>query len=122
MVGQSVSFDTMTGRDLIAGYDTGDFYDEAFVPQPGGGVVPRPHYQELIAQLADLEVSDLCRASDLANRSFLDQGVTFTVYSDQEQGTERVFPFDLIPRLIPPGEWRCIETGLQQRIRALNLF
>jgi uncharacterized circularly permuted ATP-grasp superfamily protein len=107
---------------LVAGYDTGAFYDEVFVPQPDGGVEPRPHYRALVDQLMRLDAGDLRRASDVANRSFLHQGITFTVYSDAEQGTERIFPFDLIPRLIPPDEWRVIESGLTQRIRALNLF
>jgi uncharacterized circularly permuted ATP-grasp superfamily protein len=107
---------------LTRGYDTGGFFDEMFVPQADGGVTPRPHYAPLAAQLAGLDAGDLRHASDLANRSFLHQGITFTVYSDSEHGTERIFPFDLIPRLIPPDEWRVIETGLQQRIKALNLF
>jgi len=110
------------GGPLVAGYETGGFYDEVFVPLAGGGVEPRPHYRALVAQLAQLGAGDLRRASDLANRSFLHQGITFTVYADAEQGTERIFPFDLVPRLIPPAEWQCIESGLQQRITALNLF
>ena len=114
--------ETPPGGPLVAGYETGGFYDEVFVPLPGGGVAPRPHYRALVTDLAELVPADLRRASDLANRSFLHQGVTFTVYSDAEQGTERIFPFDLIPRVIPRDEWHCIETGLQQRIRALNLF
>ena len=108
--------------ELVAGYDTGGYYDEMFVPLASGGVAPRPHYESLFSQLAGLDPADLRRAGELANRSFLHQGITFTVYSDEEQGTERIFPFDLIPRLIPPEEWRIIESGLQQRIRALNLF
>lgn len=93
-----------------------------FAPAPGGGVTPRPHYRALAAHLAHLSAADLRRAGALASRAFLHQGITFTVYSDEERGTERIFPFDLIPRLIPPEEWRLIETGLRQRIRALNLF
>jgi uncharacterized circularly permuted ATP-grasp superfamily protein len=107
---------------LVAGYETGGFYDEMFAPAPGGGVAPRPHYRALCARLAELDAGELRRAGDLANRSFLHQGITFTVYSDAERGTERIFPFDPIPRLIPPDEWRTIESGLRQRIRALNLF
>lgn len=113
---------TIAANPLARDYDTGGFYDEMFVPTAGGKVTPRPHYRPLAAQLAPLDAGDLRHASDLANRSFLHQGITFTVYSDAEHGTERIFPFDLIPRLIPPDEWQLIETGLQQRIRALNLF
>ena len=110
------------GGPLVAGYDPGPFYDEVFTLLPDGCVAPRAHYRALVARLAGIGPGDLRRAGDSANRSFLNQGVTFTVYSDAEQGTERIFPFDLIPRLIPPGEWRLIESGLQQRIQALNLF
>jgi len=114
--------DTIATNPLVRDYDTGGFYDEMFTPGAGGKVAPRPHYRPLAAQIAQLNASDLRHASDLANRSFLHQGITFTVYSDSERGTERIFPFDLIPRLIPPDEWQLIESGLQQRIRALNLF
>jgi uncharacterized circularly permuted ATP-grasp superfamily protein len=111
-----------SGGPLAAGYETGGFYDEIFVPQADGSVLPRPHYAALMARLALLGSGDLRRASDFADLSFLHQGITFTVYSDSDQGAERIFPFDLIPRLIPSHEWRLIESGLKQRIRALNLF
>jgi uncharacterized circularly permuted ATP-grasp superfamily protein len=114
--------ETNHGGPLTEGYDTGGFFDEVFAPLLDGTLAPRPHYQALVAHLARLGPSDLRYASDLASRSFLHQGVTFTVYSDTIQGTERIFPFDPIPRLIPPHEWRLIETGLQQRITALNRF
>ena len=111
------------GGPLAAGYDTGGFYDEVFRAAPdGGGLAPRSHYAALVEHLEDLGPADIRHASDLANRSFLHQGVTFTVYSDTSSGTERIFPFDPIPRLIPPDEWHHIETGLQQRIEALNRF
>ena len=112
---------TISGGALVADYATGGFYDEMFARE-GDGVTPRPHYRSLAAHLAGLQASDLRHAGDVANRSFLHQGITFTVYSDADQGTERIFPFDLIPRLIPPDEWAIIESGLQQRIKALNLF
>jgi len=66
--------------------------------------------------LEDLEQKR--RAVDLA---FMRQGITFNVYGDS-QGAERIFPFDLLPRIIPAGEWEQIERGLVQRITALNLF
>ncbi|MCA9880380.1 MAG: circularly permuted type 2 ATP-grasp protein, partial [Thermomicrobiales bacterium] len=113
--------DTISAGPLLHGYDPGPFYDEMFAVK-GGQITPRPHYQALVQHLVELKPEDLARASELANRSFLHQGITFTVYSDAEQGTERIFPFDLIPRLIPASEWELIERGLQQRIRALNLF
>ncbi len=115
---------TQTSRGgLLAGrYETDGFYDEAFAALPGGEVEPRPHYRAIIDQLSRMSVDDIRTASDIANLSFLHQGVTFTVYSDTSQGTERIFPFDLIPRLIPASEWREIERGLTQRITALNQF
>ncbi len=107
---------------LRNGYDPGGFYDEAFERDPAGGVTPRPHYDEVIAQIAAMEGSDLRRAAELANRSFLHRGVTFTVYSEGEQGAERILPFDPIPRILPAEEWAIVESGLRQRIRALNMF
>jgi len=112
----------VSGGALVADYATGGFYDEMFVPRADGGVEPRPHYRALVERLSEIDAGALRRASDLANRSFLHQGITFTVYSDDAQGTERIFPFDLIPRLIPASEWRIIDEGLRQRIRALNMF
>ena len=110
-----------SGGPLAEGYRTDGFYDEVFQDTPGG-LAPRPHYQALVAHLAELGPADLRYACDLANRSFLHQGVTFTVYSDTAQGTERIFPFDPSPRLIPPDEWQGIDAGLQQRITALDRF
>ena len=61
------------------------------------------------------------RGAGAVDAAFLRQGITFTVYSD-EQGTERIFPFDLMPRIIPNSEWTMIESGLIQRMKALNMF
>lgn len=107
---------------LYAGYDAGGFYDEVFAREPDGRLRTRAHYQPLVEQLDRLSAHDLHIAGEMANLQFLTQGITFTVYSDNDQGTERIFPFDLIPRLIPAAEWRIIESGLQQRITALNRF
>ncbi len=105
----------MTG--LFSSYKVEEFFDEMF-SAPG---VARPHYRRLLAQLGTMEAADFERKRNLAATSFLQQGVTFTVYND-DQGTERIFPFDLIPRIIPAREWDLIERGLIQRITALNLF
>ena len=113
---------TVPGGALVANYSTRGYYDEMFITAPDGRVVPRPHYAALFERLTEVDAGALRRASDLANRSFLHQGITFTFYSDESQWTERIFPFDLIPRLIPADEWSLIESGLRQRIRALNLF
>ena len=92
-------------------------YDEMF----GSPGVPRPHYQALFRTLLDLPAEELRKSQQAADLSFLHQGITFTVYGN-EQGTERVFPNDLLPRIISGAEWHTIERGLTQRITALNLF
>ncbi|MGC4192493.1 MAG: circularly permuted type 2 ATP-grasp protein [Thermomicrobiales bacterium] len=110
------------GGSLYDGYLTDGFFDEVFMPGADGTIDVRRHYAGLVSRLAELGAHDLHIANDLASRSFLHQGVTFTVYSDTDQGTERIFPFDPIPRIIPPAEWEVIESGLKQRVEALNRF
>lgn len=102
---------------ISSSYETGNFYDETVAP---GGEI-RPHYQRLTERLSSLPVSEFNQRRAAVDTAFLSRGVTFTVYGDNE-GTERIFPFDLIPRIIPSDEWTHIETGLVQRITALNLF
>ena len=82
---------------------------------------PRPHYETLLDRLRAMGHDEFGRKRLLADQSFLNQGITFTVYGNS-QGTEKIFPFDLIPRIIPADEWDLLERGLTQRIRALNLF
>ncbi len=102
---------------LFHDYAVGDFYDEMFATS---GEV-RPHYRALLARFQEMGEGEIDRKQLLASQTFLHQGVTFTVYSDN-QGTERIFPFDLLPRIIPREEWEHVERGLVQRITALNLF
>jgi uncharacterized circularly permuted ATP-grasp superfamily protein len=102
---------------LLDGYDTGGFYDELF----GKGGRGLPHCRTLIQRLNALGPEEFARRQTLAELSFIQSGVTFTVYSDGGN-TEKTFPFDLIPRVIPPDEWAHIEKGLTQRLRALNTF
>ena len=103
--------------EFFAKYDTGEFYDEMFAAPAEA----RPHYERLLQRFTELKKDEFDRKRELAALTLLRQGVTFTVYSDA-QGTERIFPFDLIPRIISAGEWKKIERGLEQRITALNLF
>ncbi|MDB6172605.1 MAG: hypothetical protein JWL59_1916 [Chthoniobacteraceae bacterium] len=103
--------------DAFRSYEVGDFYDEMFSSQNEA----RPHYRELLERFGELSDSELERKHRLASQNFLNQGITFTVYSDN-QGTERIFPFDPIPRIIPRQEWEHVERGLVQRITALNRF
>jgi len=92
-------------------------YDEMF-EAPG---VPRAHYQALHKTLLGLPPEELRKSQQAADLTFLHEGITFTVYGSKE-GTERIFPNDLVPRIIPAQEWAKIEKGLTQRVTALNLF
>jgi uncharacterized circularly permuted ATP-grasp superfamily protein len=103
--------------DLFSQYELGPFFDEMF----DGAAEVRSHYRLLHERFTEITLEEIDRRRTVADNSFLTQGITFTVYSDQE-GTERIFPFDLIPRIIPAAEWDAIERGLTQRITALNLF
>lgn len=102
---------------LFKSYDLGGFYDEMFC----SAGEPRPHYAKMFETLASIAPAQFEKRRELADLSFLLQGITFTVYNDG-QGTERLFPFDLIPRIVPHSEWERIERGLAQRVVALNLF
>lgn len=99
------------------GYDSDDFYDEAFDSQGR----PRPVAEPLIQRLSSLEENELSRRQHAADAMMLNLGITFNVYG-HEGGTEKIFPFDIIPRIVSAEDWAPIELGLKQRIRALNLF
>ncbi|OIO56571.1 MAG: hypothetical protein COX57_12775 [Alphaproteobacteria bacterium CG_4_10_14_0_2_um_filter_63_37] len=83
---------------------------------------PREHYRPLWEHIRQMGQSTLMRKVQEAHLAMLAEGVTFTVYNQGEEGIERVFPFDLIPRIITAAEWATLEAGLKQRIKALNLF
>ena len=102
---------------LFSQYDLDGVFDEMF--EAVGR--PRPHYYALLEELASVTPEELQRRQLDADRAFLTQGITFTVYGD-EQGTERIFPFDLLPRILTAGEWTTLERGLAQRLTAINLF
>ncbi len=97
------------------------FMDAAFDEMFDGDGAIRPHYQALFHELTTLPPEEIQRRKQSADASFLMQGITFTVYG-RDEGTERIFPYDLIPRLVTGEEWDRIERGLTQRITALNLF
>src|SRR6201996_2407958 len=92
-------------------------YDEMFAAERE----LRPHYSPLVELLTGMPQEEIQRRKQEADLSFLNQGITFTVYG-QEEGTERIFPYDLLPRIITAAEWARVERGLTQRITALNLF
>jgi len=109
----------MLTRSLLVPYDVnGACYDEVFAKT---GVV-RKHYQSLYDLFSDFTLNDFQRLNELVKLSFFNQGITFHVYGDKSRGIERIFPFDLFPRIIPSNEWEKLEEGIQQRNIALNLF
>jgi uncharacterized circularly permuted ATP-grasp superfamily protein len=81
----------------------------------------REPYSKILSSLQNLDLSSLHQKDSLAGELFMNQGITFTVYADNA-GIERIFPFDIIPRIITGAEWQHIENGIKQRLRALNLF
>lgn len=98
-------------------YKTQDFYDELFAEDGTPRTLARP----LIEAVNQLPRGELRRRQEFAEQTFLDTGVTFTVNGDKG-GIDRIFPFDLIPRLVDETEWLRLERGLKQRIKALNCF
>jgi len=102
----------------LSGYDTGGFYDEMWLD---GGVEPRPETALLAQRLAALQSGELSRRQLAAERALLQRGITFNVYG-HDAGTEKIMPFDIVPRVIAAHEWRTIERGLKQRVFALNAF
>jgi len=102
---------------VFGDYDAKSFFDEVF--ESDGSA--RSHYADIVKRIQSLSPVEFGRRRALAELTFRNQGITFTVYGD-ESGTERTFPFDLFPRVIPAAEWALIEAGLIQRVRALNLF
>ena len=81
----------------------------------------RPQYEAIIECLKKISQEELSKKEELSKQLFMSQGVTFTVYNDNE-GIEKIFPFDIIPRIITSAEWDFIEKGIKQRLKALNLF
>src|ERR1051326_4033000 len=86
----------------------------------GDGSV-RPHYRAFSDWLERTGQDQIAHKRDEAERAFHRIGITFAVYG-QDSGTERLIPFDIVPRIIPAAEWRMLERGLKQRVQALNLF
>lgn len=99
------------------GYEVGPFFDEMF----DSSVSPRPGTRLLVDKIQSLEPEELLTRQAAAEKVFFDLGITFSVYG-HEQGTEKIFPFDIIPRIIEADDWEQLEKGLKQRIHALNLF
>jgi uncharacterized circularly permuted ATP-grasp superfamily protein len=98
-------------------YDTQGFYDELF--EDGGK--PRQGSRLLVERIESLPEGEVLRRQHAAEQALLRAGITFNVYG-AKGGTERIWPFDLVPRIIEATEWEGLEAGLRQRVRALNLF
>ncbi len=110
--------DKDTHNPLFANeYAVDGFFDEMF--DHDGNV--RPHYRRLYERFRQMSPEQFEQKRSSVDLSFLRQGITFTVYND-DAGTERIFPFDLVPRIIPKTEWEHVENGLKQRLTALNMF
>jgi uncharacterized circularly permuted ATP-grasp superfamily protein len=84
--------------------------------------VPKDHYQSIVERFNHLTLSDFQRINNEVKTAFFNQGITFAVYSEDNKANERIFPFDLFPRIIPNDEWMKLETGVIQRNNAINLF
>jgi uncharacterized circularly permuted ATP-grasp superfamily protein len=111
-------FDTSQSQNTpFQNYRLDGAFDEMFESD----FVARPHYSALHQLLLELPLAEMRRRKQAADVSFLYQGITFTVYG-REEGTEQIFPHDLLPRIITSAEWETVERGLAQRITALNLF
>jgi uncharacterized circularly permuted ATP-grasp superfamily protein len=113
----STSAKSETKLGIFKPYETKAYYDEMLTAD--GNV--RQHYARFIEHFSTLSPEEFEAKRHAIDLAFLRQGITFNVYGDA-QGTERVFPFDLMPRIIPSAEWEHLEKGLIQRITALNMF
>ena len=81
----------------------------------------RKHYDSFMSAFQSINSTEMTLKDELAKKLFLTQGITFTVYSSGE-GIEKIFPFDIYPRIIQATEWDFIERGIKQRLKALNIF
>ena len=103
--------------DWLSSYDAGDYYCELF----GRAGAPALHTQPLRERLSRIPVDELRRRARNAENELFNLGVTFTVYSEKD-AIDRILPFDVIPRVLSAAEWKQIESGVIQRVAALNLF
>ncbi|MET0122044.1 MAG: circularly permuted type 2 ATP-grasp protein, partial [Candidatus Thiodiazotropha sp. 6PLUC9] len=94
------------------------FFDELITPNGNA----RGYARKLISYLGKLDEGELESRQLGAELAIKQMGITFRVYTQEEGSIDRVWPFDIIPRLIPKKEWDDIEAGLKQRVEALNLF
>lgn len=103
--------------ETFSTYDPGDYYDELI----DANGTPRPDAQLLVDKIESLPAGVLTMRQKAAEALLLKMGITFNVYG-RDEGTEKIFPFDIIPRIVSGSDWQEIESGLKQRIFALNEF
>lgn len=106
----------MTSIDFST-YESGGFFDEMFNADGS----PKPHYALFLKRIQQMGWKKLNYLQHATDRAQLSMGMTFNVYSDDE-GVEKILHLDIIPRIVDGTTWSGLERGLQQRIRALNLF
>ena len=114
---EPLRFSSSVSHTALESYDLGGFCDEVFAA-PG---VPRPQYEAIARRLATLSPEEVDARRRAAELAFRVGGITFAVNQGAE-GTEKIMPFDLVPRVITSDEWDRVARGLEQRVRALNLF
>ena len=108
---------SQTQTMTFGNYDTERIHDELF--HENG--TPRNGARLLIEQLNSMSIDEVIHRQQAMDRALMQMGITFTVYG-AEEGTEKIFPFDLVPRVVEAFEWGHIEAGLKQRIQVLNRF
>jgi uncharacterized circularly permuted ATP-grasp superfamily protein len=107
----------MEAHSLLANYhEQSRVWDEMF---SANGI--RDTYRNFVSAIQNLSAEEMTHKDELAKKLFMSQGITFTVYSSGE-GIEKIFPFDIIPRILEAAEWKHIEAGIKQRLKALNIF
>jgi len=98
-------------------YDPGQFYDELFIKEG----TPRGAAKKLYEYLLSLDAKSIYQKKLTSESAIVEQGITFTIYSDGKN-IDRAWPFDIIPRIIDAKEWAVTDSGLKQRLKALNMF
>ncbi len=107
----------MSSNTLLDSYqEQPNVWDEMFSKE---GI--RISYKNFVSHIENLPADEMTRKDEMAKNLFMSQGITFTVYNSGE-GIEKIFPFDVIPRIITKDEWALVESGLKQRLKALNIF
>ncbi len=109
----------MFRNTLIGAYKEQEGVWDEMVKPANGGI--RQAYDNFFSNIGDLSFGQMSQKDEMARKLFMSQGITFTVYSSGE-GIEKIFPFDIVPRIITSEEWLHIEAGLKQRLKALNIF